>query len=264
MAYEIDGKTAETKVVLNTAHARALLRKRYAAPEWALMEEVAPSTGGGTRYADAVAVNLWRSRGHAVHGFEIKISRGDWLKELKDPSKAEPVYRYCDAWWIVAPKGVVKDGELPPNWGLLEMREASLLQAVAAPVLKPEPIDKSFFASLMRRGHESIENLAENKIFEIRAASQAQIQKEVKEGVERATRHHAKVLNQVEKFESETGLSLSGWDGPPIETIKLALQLQKMGNWSGQGALRELDSLAASLEKAAAIVREAKTATGLQ
>ena len=36
---------------------------------------------GGGRYADAIAMNLWPSRGLAVHGFEIKISRGDWQRE---------------------------------------------------------------------------------------------------------------------------------------------------------------------------------------
>jgi hypothetical protein len=32
-----------------------MLRDRFAAPEWALMEEVAPRTGGSTRMAAAVA-----------------------------------------------------------------------------------------------------------------------------------------------------------------------------------------------------------------
>lgn len=255
---------AKQPVVLNTAHARDMLHKRYPPGEWALMEEVAPATGGGTRYADAVAVNLWSSRGHAVHGFEIKVGRGDWLKELKDPSKAEPVYRYCDHWWIVAPKGIVKDGELPPTWGLLELRESGLVQVVAAPRLEPQPLNRAFFASLMRRGHEQLEQLAARKQHRAIADARAQIADEVRRGIEYSTRQHKELQAKVAKFEAETGLSFESYMGPPSHAIKLALALQKLDGYTGDRRLGQLTHLAEQLEKAAKTVHEAVAQSKLQ
>lgn len=244
-------------VVLNTPHARDMLRKRYSAPEWALLEEVAPATGGGTRYADAIAVNLWSSRGHAIHGFEIKVSRGDWQKELRQPEKAEPIYRFCDHWWIVAPKGIVKDGELPPTWGLLEVRATGLVQVVAAPRLKPEPITRAFFASLMRRGHEQLERLTEIKVHQALADSRAELTKRIAEGVEQATYRHRDLKKAVDKFHEQTGLSISAYAGPPVHIIKLAQQLGKLDDWKGEGGLKRLERLATDIDRAAATVREA-------
>jgi len=40
------------------------------------------------RTADYVAMDLWPSKGLALHGHEIKVSRSDWLRELKEPEKA--------------------------------------------------------------------------------------------------------------------------------------------------------------------------------
>lgn len=253
--------------ILNTQHAREMLRKRYPSPEWACMLEVAPSTGGGTRYADAVAVNLWSSRGHAVHGFEIKVSRGDWLRELKKPEKAETsVYRYCDYWWIAAPKGVVKDGELPPTWGLLELRAAGYVQIAAAPKLDAQTIGRAFFASLMRRGHEQIEMLAEAKIRDVRRETVERQREEIQEQVEQSTRHHRELLARLEEVKAETGLDFGGrWGGSiSVETIRLAQRLACLEGWSGKGALSRLTQLAKELDQAAAAVRKAAADTGLE
>ncbi|WP_059038928.1 hypothetical protein [Ralstonia sp. NT80] len=228
------------------------------------MFEVAPRTGGGTRYADAVAVNLWQSRGHAVHGFEIKVSRGDWLRELKDPAKAEEIQRFCDYWTIVAPKGVVVDGELPPTWGLLEMRPDRLLQVKAGPKLDAQPITRGFFASLMRRGHEGLEAMSAEKLETERAALQATVDHRVEQEVKVLTRDYARLKEEIAKFERETGLSFSEWGGPDVRTIKVAQALEKLSGWRDQSALSRLVELAAELERAADTVRKAVGHTGLQ
>lgn len=143
------GMTEQSELIATPADAPAaptdiftLLRRKYAQPEgeWVFMAEVAARPAGGG-FADGVAVNTWRSRGHAVHGFEVKVSRADWLRELKSPAKAEPVFRYCDYWFLVAEKDIVKPGELPAAWGHLERRGASLHVVKAAPKLTPEPSD---------------------------------------------------------------------------------------------------------------------------
>lgn len=245
-----------TDVVLNTPHAREMLRKRFPSPEWALMEEVAPNTGGGTRYADAVAVNLWRSRGHAIHGVEIKISRGDWLRELKQPAKAEGVYVYCDHWWIVAPAGVVHEGELPPTWGLLELRATSLVQKTAAPRLEPKPIGRAFFASLMRRGHENIAAIAGRVHMEEVAKVRASIEDKVRTRVEDATRELRELKEQMLAFELATGLTFTRYSGPPIATVKLAQRLAQLSGWGEDKALGRLTGIADDLSKVETTLRK--------
>ena len=55
-----------------------------------------------------------------LHGHEVKVSRSDWLTELRDPEKAEAFRSYCDFWWlVVSEKSIVKVGELPIGWGLM-------------------------------------------------------------------------------------------------------------------------------------------------
>lgn len=56
-----------------------------------------------------------------VHGFEIKVSRSDWLSEHRTQGKKSAPWRsYCNYWWIVVPRrDIVKPEELPAGWGLL-------------------------------------------------------------------------------------------------------------------------------------------------
>jgi hypothetical protein len=124
------------------------------------MWEVADGTGGFSgnhRYADAVVVGLWKSNGRRIEGFEIKVSRSDWRRELKDPTKSHAVARFCDTWWVVAPsvKEVPVD-TLPPGWGLLTLDDSGeLRQRVAPSVREPEPIGREFLGALLRRGRET-------------------------------------------------------------------------------------------------------------
>lgn len=241
-----------------------MLRRKYPSPEWAFMEEVAPRTGGGTRYADAVAVGLWASRGHAVHGFELKASRSDWLRELKQPEKAEPIFRFCDFWVVVTEKGVVKDGELPPTWGLLERRGNGLVISKAPPKLQAQPVSREFFASLMRRGHEQIEAIAARTYIEKLNQAHQDTAKRIAEAVAHATREHKEFKARVEKFTAETGIVFERYSGPSTATIKLAQRLQGLEGWRGNGALAKLKELADSLDLCAGHVREALKKTELE
>lgn len=148
----------------NEHEVREMLRRRYPAPEWAFLEEVRNKTGGGAsdeRYADALAMNMWPSRGMEVLGFEIKCYRGDWTRELKNPEKSTAVQKFCDRWWIVAAgKNIVQPGELPPTWGLMVAhgeKQKRLVCTKEAPKLKPEPLDRFFIASMLRRANEALE-----------------------------------------------------------------------------------------------------------
>lgn len=141
------------------------LRKRYPqrAGKWANVVEF--------ENIDFMAVACWASLEFAVHGHEVKVSRGDWLKELKNPNKSSPTMAMCDFWWLVAPKGVAKEEELPERWGFLEhngysfwcVRQAELLRSqvkeryhgwdpqVRGLIPNPEYHSRYAFAKLARR-----------------------------------------------------------------------------------------------------------------
>ncbi|MCL6424454.1 hypothetical protein Bequi_13875 [Brachybacterium sp. JHP9] len=122
----------------------ALLHRRLAKdnaaglPRWVYAEHVRALSS--TREADAIALDEhaapWSERkddpdhgyhDRDVHGFEVKVSRADWLRELATHHpefasrwKSHAWGRYCTHWWLVVPDPrIVAPGELPAGWGLL-------------------------------------------------------------------------------------------------------------------------------------------------
>jgi len=126
---------------------------RCPAPGWALLEEVRDAAGwDAKRSIDALALSLFRSGGLELHGFEIKASRGDWLRELRDPEKADATAKFCDRWWLaVESADVVLDGELPPTWGLLVLRGKRLHTVTAAEKRVADPISRELLATMFKR-----------------------------------------------------------------------------------------------------------------
>lgn len=140
-------------MTITTEHLMVLLRHRHTGEQWTFFEEVPDSTGSDkVRTADALAMNLWPSQGRHLHGFELKVSRSDWLKEMQDFTKAHAIKRFCHRWWLVAPKGVAKIEEVPADWGWYAPTDAGGLKVMRqASLLKPEPISDAFLASLCRQ-----------------------------------------------------------------------------------------------------------------
>lgn len=98
--------------------------------------------------ADFIAVDKYASA-QAIHGHEVKVSRADWLTELRDLSKAERIKRFCNYWWlVVSDASIVKVDELPAGWGLMVKSGDGLRAKVKAPVLTPEPLTLDFIAGL--------------------------------------------------------------------------------------------------------------------
>lgn len=138
-----------------------LLVKRYTrismnAHRYAFAGHVPNRTGFASRIADFMAVDCyssgpWEARQNAIHGHEVKVSRSDWLAELRDPLKAEAFRPYVHYWWLVVPSRlIVHDGELPKGWGLLERAGGCLRAVVRAPRLVPQPMPSTMTAAFMR------------------------------------------------------------------------------------------------------------------
>ena len=139
---------------MKTEELLKLLSEEYPSPNWAFI----PEFRGGTGYAretraDALAMHCWPSRGLELIGFELKVSRSDWIHEMKNKGKAEPIKQFCDRWYLVtANSKIVKYAEeMPHDWGLMFVENGKLITMIEAPKLTPRPIDRLFLASLMRR-----------------------------------------------------------------------------------------------------------------
>lgn len=108
--------------------------------QWACIEEF--------QHVDLLCVGTWPSTKYVVHGYEIKASRSDWLRELKDPPKSAEGRAKVDHWWIAAPPGVVKREEVPEDWGWLEVTETGTYVQKPAPALRP-PLPRKWVAGVV-------------------------------------------------------------------------------------------------------------------
>lgn len=204
-----------SKIKLNTQGVRSALRHRYCNEEWVYLEEVRNGVGFNRmpRTADAIALNTWPSRGLELYGIEIKTSRADWMKELKTPEKAEEICRYCDRWWVaVGDSDIVRDGELPPTWGLLVPHGKTMIAKVPAPELKAETLSRNFVCSLMRNFSKTY--IHKDDISE-------QLKTEYKRGTEnsrgrteRLQEENKNYCKTIDAFREKSGVNIMSYEGP--------------------------------------------------
>lgn len=192
------------------------LATKHGGDAWAFFTHVRNCTGYSRRVreADALAMSLWPSRGLELHGFEVKVSRSDWLRELKEPEKTEhSLFQYCDRWWIVVPPDVVKTDELPPTWGLLVLGKRWAC-VKPAPQLEPVAVDRKFLASLLRRLHQ-----AELEPAAI-AAAHERGRKEGASARDYEAQSNKRQLDQLRAslkvFEDKSGLQIAEWNGEQL------------------------------------------------
>lgn len=193
---------------MKTHELNSRLRRKFQPEEWALFFEVPRATGGGARSMDALAVNLWRSRGLLWHGFEVKVSRGDWLRELKDPAKAETFIPLVDTWSIVAPRGIVLAEELPPGWGLLEPHAAGLRYARTPEqrVGAAPGEHRAFLAAVLRRAHQMVTSETEAALAERQDEASAELAE--LRAFKRDNAGLRRVYDAVRRFEDASGISV--------------------------------------------------------
>jgi hypothetical protein len=191
------------------------LESSFSAPGYITLEEVRDATGfDGHRTADAIAISLYRSRGKAIWGFEMKVSRNDWLKELKQPEKAESILRYCNYWGLVVPnKDIVKAGELPDSWGMYVAQKNRLKCVVPCPKLDPLPMNITMLTALAYAIQQKGTKLDQQALDKARNDG-------YKQGCQRTNAayyedQYNKLLDSVRAYEKASGLSIQyGWGKP--------------------------------------------------
>lgn len=233
--------------VLSAEDVVAALRKRFPPNEYAFFQQVRDQTWA-RRTADVIVMGLWPSRGQYVHGIEVKVSRQDWLRELRAPEKAETFARYCDFWSIAVPDRapIVPLDELPPDWGLIVCGKKVHI-AKAASKQKPQPLSRKFVAELLRCAQRQMSNEAELN---------EQYKKGLQAGEERVrhTRERLERLEQrIRKFEEASGVQLSNPYGDP-QQIGAAVRVVLRGESGIEQHRRSLTRLQAEAERIAAAI----------
>lgn len=241
---------------------REVLQSKYSLPQWVLLFEVRDSTGfDSSRSADAIAISLYRSRGREIHGFEIKENRGDWLKELKTPEKAEAIGRFCDYFWLVTPEqGVAKPEEIPSTWGWLALKKERFSVAKKPEKIHSVPCDREMVCSLVYATKERF--LVEAK-RDIDKMVNERLQQEMKSRCDASDYYKLefeKQSSRIRAFEQASGLSLEvGWNGnqqrigDAVRRV-LAMQRGELGNFDQskqalQFAIDRCKALITSAEK---------------
>lgn len=188
-----------------------ILLKKFPANEYALMAEVRDAAGfGASRSADFLVMGLWPSRGLDMIGIERKSYRGDWIKELKTPEKAENIYQYCDRWYLLTDnENVAKIEEIPINWGWMHIDINGKLKVFKeAPKINPVPISKSFLACLLKRAASKEMWVTEASIQDKITASFEKGQNDRNHQYKRNEEAYQTLIQDVKEFEEATGIKL--------------------------------------------------------
>jgi len=233
------------------------LQHKFSSPYFVFLSGLRNATGfEASRTADAVAIGLYRSQGTEIHGFEIKISRGDWLRELKDPAKADAFFPYCDRWSLVVPEAalVVAD-ELPESWGLYAAKKKGLKIVVPPKKLSPLPLPRPLLVSIIKYSQdlyskptEKIAQEARREGYDVGFAAGRKSPRDGEESTEKLTK-------AVEAFERASGLRISTWDAGNIGKDVAAFT---QARFSRKRSAQDLDTIASLLERTLASVRDVR------
>ena len=98
---------------------KRILQEYYCGPKigrYIFLDEVQLTNG---TIADGLLVECWGENQRI--GFEIKISRSDFLKEIKQPEKRKKLVDLTNRFYFVAPERMLNKEEIPEDCGLIEI-----------------------------------------------------------------------------------------------------------------------------------------------
>ena len=252
-----------SRVYRSEGEVQAALREMYPLPSYALLPSVADATGFERgRTIDALVMSCYPSRGIGLYAMEIKVHRSDWLRELKNPAKAEAVCRYCDGFFVVAgAAGIVRDGELPSTWGLIEPKGYKLAIKLPAPKLSPEPMPPTFLAAILRAASEGSQRGIQQQVDAAREEGRREGRESAPDRdfnrIEQLTEQLAALQRSVSEFEQGSGLSVGHpWAGGKALGEKVKLVQSGLLNCVPR-IVDDIERLARQLDKSAADYRDA-------
>lgn len=231
---------------------RVALKDTYSSPEWYLGFEVGNSTGSNCRrYADAVAINAYPSKGFEIRGFEIKVSKSDLKKELEEGAKADAIAKFCDYWFLVVPKGLTDTFTIPKTWGVIEYNNGTLRQKIKAEKLTPEPPTVGFLCAMLR-GRERILNSTISELAKKEAESMKKYQSYE---VQRDKKELDDLRKKLKEIGDQTGIYLDSWmpEKHIINRLNAAQNIEIIAeSVSRLGyAIKRMETAASAISKAA-------------
>jgi hypothetical protein len=235
----------ELASAINTPKLQRLLADKYPRDRYALFFDVPDNVGTNAhRRADAIAVGCWKSVGHMIEGFELKVSRSDWLREVASVTKADPFIERCDRWWLVTSSpAIAKMEEIPACWGWMAVTKGGLRVQRPAPRLaqdNPNYIHRMFAVGILRKLQEDMTKAPE--VAQMILAAHEKREAEIEQRVKWKTEHNARRVTELEgriaKFEAESGLKIDDWRlGNVAKLAKAIDDLTTLGgsNWDRIG-----------------------------
>ena len=222
-----------------------LLRKRYKESEYALMEEVSDAAGfNRSRSADYVVMSLWPSRGLALSGIELKSFRGDWLGELKNPKKAENIFKYCDYFWLlITDENIAKLEEIPDTWGWMVIKGSRIIVKKEAPKQQPVELSRNFLAAMLKRAQDKTNfvhvDSIEDKILQEREYQKTQCERSTKILSDNLT----ELKSAVDEFEKASGVQIRSYERWGFDPTKMGEALKFIRNGGPEKITEDLKKL---------------------
>ena len=103
-----------------------LKSRHYPRSQWVVFDKLKMGKGyrcGGNRFIDLFAFNKYPSKNFERVAYEIKLSRADFIRELRNIDKARwPIY-FANQFYYVAPLGVIPKDKIPSPCGLIELEK---------------------------------------------------------------------------------------------------------------------------------------------
>ncbi len=140
----------KTQIILNA------LKEKYLS--WGRSNVLFPELRLGSGYNDIAQrrIDMFivsSEKGNLTSAFEIKVSRQDFTKDIKDPLKQRGARLYANNFFYVAPKGLIKIEEIPLWSGLLEydFEEDKFYTTVPAPLSTRNNPSWGLICSIVRK-----------------------------------------------------------------------------------------------------------------
>ncbi|WP_142994544.1 hypothetical protein [Thalassospira xiamenensis] len=227
----------------------ACLRSSYVQPQWAFFTEVTDGTGAASRRRiDGLAVNMWPSQGLEFRAFEVKVSKNDLCKELKNPQKSEAIAQYCNTFYLVTPKKLADDFSLPPRWGLIECDEKGRSKIIKKAHYEENPVEltREFIASILRAAAK----VSESQVNDMLRLERNKLHSEMEQRVQNEARRRTESNRRLDEVNAQLLEGISSacgkntqtllYDKSFLDAVGVVYRIGLRSGWSGLGRLLEL------------------------
>jgi len=157
--------------ILDADKIKEIICQQYNTDEWVVLKEVRTNTGYKSKYTDGypftekyidiMVLNCWPSKGYLKIAFEIKLTKNDFINELKKPEKRWLAMMYSNEFYFVVPKEVLDWRDIPWGCGLIEVirnqcdGEWQLKVTKKAPLKDASPLPEGFIMSMLRNAYRT-------------------------------------------------------------------------------------------------------------